>query len=978
MRNSIIAALTALCLLLCLHSNVSAQQANVQSSSTEGPLQEVLITGSRVKRPDGFDYPVPVAVVSGASINDSGFTVLGDALNNLPQALSTTGNQNTSGSLFNAGQSRIDLRGVNSVRTLVLVDGRRHLTGDFRNSSVDLNMIPSTMIDRIEAISGGASAVYGSEAIAGVVNIILRKDLQGFVFDLQGGQTTHRDGEEWKASASYGMHFANDRGSFLVGAEFGKVEPILQLDRDWGFPGVRRNSLVSPQTVIPASRSNTMPTATFQFVPTGAAARSASIALDRSAVLRNSAACAPATVQPTCQDPWLFYAATYNVLQGEQERTTARAYLDFELTDNIKAFADLTYGKVDGFALFQPAFSNAVGGGTMPIAMRGDNAFLNGPGTLASQLRTEWTAAGLALTQTASANVGKFWTEFGNRDSEVLRKSYRAITGIEGGFDAFGRNVTYDAYAMYSELDGFTSASNVPNIRRTQQATDAVTVGGQVVCRDAAARAAGCVPWDLINGPSAEAIAWANGNARSDGVASQQIVASNFSTDLFQLPAGGLGVAVGAEYRKEKSDQIQDPLSASGALFYNAIGRTKGEYDITEGFTEVVVPLLRDKPFAYRLSVEAAERIGSYSTVGTVSQWRVGAQWAPVQDLRFRGSSSVAVRAPNITDLFGPQARNFTTLGNDPCDAAQIKAVAGQPRQATRIANCTAAIPGYDPNTFVSNFGTGRSSLALLQGGNPDLEKESADTWTAGLVFTPRWFEGINVSADYWSIKIDDAVAVIPINTLLADLCYDVAGGSPYCNFITRDPTGTNGGGKPGGVSEVVLTNQNVQAIETSGIDLALSIEHGFERIGLVQFRAEGTKLVKWNLQGVPGGATTRYAGVLTGPFVATPRYKASGTLGWSLRKLSLQWQTRYTSPLAMSETDPPSSRDPFYTDNYWEHDVRGSYALSDHIKLRMGVVNVTNEHPPLVPEVGNSTGVNTSIYDNRGRWYYVGGNYSF
>ena len=407
---------------------------------------------------------------------------------------------------------------------------------------------------------------------------------------------------------------------------------------------------MTPQTVIPQSRTNSIPTATFQFVlPMGAAPRSSSVALDYSGINRNTAACAAATVLPSCQDPWLFYAATYTVLQGEQERQTARAYLDFKLTDHIKAFGDFTYGRVDGIALFQPAFSNAVGGGTMPVSIRGDNAFLNGPGPLAAQLRTEWTAAGLPLTQTSVAQVGKFWTEFGRRDSEVLRKSYRAITGIEGGFDAFGRNVTYDAYAMYSELDGFTAAANVPNVRRTQQAADAITVGGQTVCRDVAARAAGCVPWDLVNGPSPDAVAWANGNARADGVASQQILATNFSTDLFELPAGPLGFAVGAEYRKEKSDQVQDALSASGALFYNAIGQTKGEYDITEGFTEIVVPILKDKPFAYRLSIEGAERVGNYSTVGNISQWRLGAQWAPVQDLRFRGSRSVAVRAPNIT-----------------------------------------------------------------------------------------------------------------------------------------------------------------------------------------------------------------------------------------------------------------------------------------------------------------------------------------
>ena len=231
---------------------------------------------------------------------------------------------------------------------------------------------------------------------------------------------------------------------------------------------------------------------------------------------------------------------------------------------------------------------------------------------------------------------------------------------------------------------------------------------------------------------------------------------------------------------------------------------------------------------------------------------------------------------------------------------------------------------------------------------------------------------------DYWSIQIDNAVAVIPINTLLADLCYDAPAGSPFCTFVERDPTGTNGGGKPGGVSQVVLTNQNVQAIDTSGIDLALSLEPWIRALRRRPVRRRSDEAREVEPARRPGRPATRFAGVLNGPFVATPRYKASGTIGWTYRKAGVQWQTRYTSPLALSEVDPPSSRDPFYTGNYFEHDVRASYALSDRVKLRMGVVNVTNEHPPIVPEVGDSTLVTSSVYDNRGRWYYVGGNYSF
>jgi iron complex outermembrane recepter protein len=956
-----------------------AQQRTDTAVDSEN-IQEVVVTGSRIKR-SSFDSPVPLAVIDGDALTTSGFTVLGDALNNLPQGLVNSNLQNTSGTLFNAGQSRVDLRGLGSARTLVLVDGRRHLTGDFRTSAVDLNIIPSTMIERIDAISGGASAVYGSEAIAGVVNVILKHRMEGVEFDVQGGMTGENDGEEWKTSLGYGTQFADGRGSVLIGAEWGKVEPILQIDRDWAFPGVRRNNLVSPQTIVPATRTNTMPTATFQLVNSNdpALARSASVALDYSAINANTSECRTGVVRPACQDPWLFYGATYNALQGGLDRRIARAYLDFDLTDNLTVFTDLSYAKVDGRAIFQPAFSSAAGGGLLPVVMRGDNAFLNGTSALAGQLRTQWTAAGLPLARTAVAPVGKFWEELGNRDSLVSRDSYRAIAGLNGGFQLLGRDFSWDTYAQYSELEGVTTAYNVPNIQRLLQATDAVTLDGAIVCNDAAARAAGCAPWDLINGPTQAAKDWANASARSDGLASQAVGGANLSTSLFNLPAGPLGIAIGAEYRKEKSDQIQDPLSASGALFYNAIGRTRGEYDITEGYAEVVVPILSGLPFAERLTFEAAGRMGDYSTVGSVNQWRLQATWAPVTDLAFRGSTSAAVRAPNITELFAPQGRNFTTAANDPCDRAQIAAIAGNAaRLATRLSNCGAQIPGYNSATFVSNIGAGRPSLALLQGGNPELFEETADTLSVGAVFRPRWVPGLTFSFDYWKISVDDAVSTIPINTLLTNLCYDApveANSNRFCDLVRRDATGASTGGLVGGISEVVLTNQNVQAIETSGIDAAIQHTQDFGRAGLFQVRLDGTKVVRWDLEGIPNGPVTHFAGTLPG---AIPEYKVNGTLGWTFHNLTVQWQTRFQDSYAVSEVDPVSSRDPFFTGNYWEHDVRASYQWSDSLSLRAGLINATDEHPPLLPEVGGATGAQSSTFDNRGRWFYIGANYSF
>jgi iron complex outermembrane recepter protein len=968
-------------------SLINTPQAHAQESENasirSGDIQEIIVTGSRIKR-SSFDSPVPLAVIDGEALAQSGFTVLGDALNNLPQGLVNSNLQNTSGTLFNAGQSRVDLRGLGSARTLVLVDGRRHLTGDFRTSAVDLNIIPSTMIERIDAISGGASAVYGSEAISGVVNIILKHHMEGFEMDVQGGMTGDSDGEEWKTSLGYGTGFADGRGSFLIGAEWAHVDPIYQIDRDWAYPGVRRDNTVAPQTIVPASRSNTMPTATFQLVNSNnaALARSSSISRDYSAVNANTTECRTATVRPLCQDPWLFYTAEYNALQGELDRRVARAYLDFDITDHLTAFSDVSYAKVDGRAIFQPAFSSAAGGGLLPVVLRGDNAYLNGSSALAGQLRSQWTGAGLALTRTATANVGKFWEELGGRDSLISRDSYRAIVGLNGDFKLFSRDWSWDTYGQYSELEGAATAYNVPNIQRVQQATDAVVLNGAIVCNDAAARAAGCQPWDLINGPSQGAIDWVNASARSDGEASQTVAGLNLSTTVFDLPAGPLAVAFGGEYRKEKSDQIQDPLSASGALFYNAIGRTRGEFDTTEAYAEIVVPILSGLPFAEKLTFEAAGRVGDYSTVGSVDQWRLQATWSPVADIMFRGSTSAAVRAPNITELFAPQGRNFTTAANDPCDRAQVAAIAGNASQlATRVANCSAKIPGYNPATFVSNIGAGRPSLALLQGGNPELFEETADTQSVGAVFRPRWVPNLTFSADYWQIKVDDAINTIPINTLLTNLCYDTPGdpnANRFCDLILRDSTGAATGGLVGGITEVILTNQNVQAIETSGVDAALQHTQDFGGAGVWQIRLDGTKVIRWDLQGIPGGPTTHYAGTLTGVNGAVPEYKVNGTLGWTFHDLTLQWQSRFQDSYAVSEVDPPSSRDPFYTGNYWEHDLRATYRWNEALSLRAGLINITDEHPPLIPEVGGATGAQSSTYDNRGRWFYIGANYSF
>ncbi|MBL8771512.1 MAG: TonB-dependent receptor [Phenylobacterium sp.] len=982
--------------------------AAVAQTAEEGTeVGEIVVTGSRIRR-DTFNAPQPLSVVTAETIREAGQVSVGDVLMEQPSLNPNQNAQTTSATLFLAGQTRADIRGLGAQRTLVLMDGRRLPFSDASSPAVDLNTIPSLMIERVETIAGGASAVYGSEAIAGVVNFIMKKEQRGLELDVQGGIAQEGDGEELRVGFNWGSKYFEDRLNVLVGGEYASIDKIMARDRDFAFPGVRRNNAagVTTQNVVPNSRTNLSPFATFQLrnsnvtstdTVVGGLAVSRDLRDNGASLVRLSPACATGVVLPTCQDASLVYSQLYTALQGKANRAVLRTYVDYQITDTWKAFVDASYVKVSGYGYFVPAFSNASGGGTMPIVMRGDNAYLNGPGATAAALRAVWTGpvngpngqplpfaqrgAGLTLTQASAVNVGKIWEEFGWRDVKTEREQIRIAGGMEGEFETFGRQVNWDAYVQYSDLAGKTTSYNVPNLARVQQAVDAVLLNGQVVCRDAAARAAGCAPWDLINGPSREAILWSNANSATDQDVSQTVAGLNFTTSLFELPAGPVGVAFGAEYRKEKSRFAQDALGASAALFINAIGTREGEYDVKEAYGEIRIPLLKDVPFAEELTLELAGRVSDYSTIGGADQYRIHLEWAPIDDIRLRGSQSTAVRAPNIVELFAPQSRNFTTAATDPCDAA-VFAGATAAQQAARRVTCAAAIPGWNSATFQSNFGTGRPSLPLTVGGNPDLGPETAHTYQYGVVIQPRWVPNLQISADFFKYNVTQQVGTVPINTLFQGLCYDSTqpiASNPFCAQIVRDPTGVNTG-VVGGVTEVFLINQNVASVKVEGWDYAVS--YGFrtedlmgQDYGDVALRLDATWMYRFHLQGLPGQAFTQLANSINN---ALAEWKVNATARWTYGKVSVTWNTLWIDSMIANNAFQPNQLDPYYTGDYFRHDLRATYRMNDDIVFRAGVINLFDREPPGLPETYNGTGLGASQYDNRGRFFFVGANLNF
>jgi outer membrane receptor protein involved in Fe transport len=924
-------------------------------------VSEVVVTGSRIRR-DSFDAPIPITTVDGELVRQSGYGSLADSLVDLPRFAGNVNQQNTGGTLYQSGQARVDLRGLGQQRTLVLVDGRRHVGSDAAQPGVDLNMFPQLMVERVDVVPGGASAVYGSEAIAGVVNVIMRKQYEGFMGDVQTGVSSEGDGEELRIGGVWGTKAAGGRANIVLGGEIFHSEPIMQRDRDWAYPGLRRSG-ATPATVLPNSKTNVSPYATFQLSTTAAVAINAA---DPTRIAILSPACATPVVSATCQDSALTYTNDYAQLQGKVSRGVFRGYADYEVTDKIKAFTEVSYAKVQGYDFSFPAFSSA-GSTVMPISIGADNGFLLSSNTVAAQqLRGILVAAGVPLGAAAvKAPVYKFWGEFGGQDKKSERETVRAVVGMQGEFDAGGRRVNWDWYGQYGKTSGTVVNYGQPNKAKLAQAVDSVLVNGQVVCRDVTARAAGCAPWDLINGPSQAAVAWAYADSSVEEKVEEAVLAANLGADLFTLPAGPVAVAVGGEYRREESSFVQDALGAANLLYINQIGTRAGHYDVVEAYGEVRVPLLKDMPFAKELSLEFAGRLGDYSSVGSVDQYRVAASWAPVRDIRFRASQSTAVRAPNIVELYSPQSRSFLTNVVDPCDR-QIFAAATAAQQAARRVTCAAAIPGWNPATFNSNIGSGRASLATLLGGNSDLQEETAKTYELGVVIEPRFVPGLKLSFDFFKYNMDDMVGTTDANSVLTLLCHNSTvayADNPYCGQITRDATGA--------ITEVRLINQNISRVKVEGYDIAVA--YGFEmgEAGRLDLRADATNEYRYALQSQPGQPYVNLAGQTA---IGAPKWRGQFTAQWAKGPVKLAWTAEYIGPMGVNTALSSTALDPYYTKDYYRHDLRASVDVNEKVNVRAGVLNLTDETPVLLPETYTGTGsAGAGLYDNRGRYFYVG-----
>lgn len=907
---------------------LKSAESNAPAADTGG---DIIVTGSRVAT--GFKTPTPVTMASSEQLRESAPTNLADGLNQLPAfngSTKTSSPSTTNSRGGSSGQNLLNLRGLGAQRTLVLLDGRR-LPATNSGGSVDINIIPQGLVSRVDVVTGGASAAYGSDAVAGVVNFVLDTRLKGFKAEALGGVSTHGDLPSAGGSLAFGTSGMDDRLRFVAGVDY-FYQKGLRADENTGRDWFDDNAgqIVNPVSgarpinlIIPSIRSS---------IGTNGGLISAGPL--RGTQFLAGGASAPfnyGTITGTAFQSGGDGARANIGLQPTQERYNAFARTEFEIAPVATVFVEGLYARSH---TNQGAFVSQNVGSNAAYTIYRDNAYL--PANILARM---------VAANVQSFQLGRFESELPLVENESTIDVYHGSVGVRGDL---GGPWKYDASYNFGQSDQELRSNNLTTARNLYASADAVrNSAGQIVCRSTLAGLdPGCTPRNLF-GPQAsnQAITdYVTGDNVLNLRLRQQVVSANIRGDLgdsIQL-AGPIAVAAGVEYRKETARQTTDALSPTridftgirggpAALsgrqgpyrFFNPLPFS-GEYDIREGYLEVAVPVLKDSAIAQSLDLNGAIRHADYSTSGGVTTWKLGASWQLVDDLRFRGTWSQDIRAPNLLELFNP---------------------------ATQL-NGNVVFNGV--TTPQVNFATG----------NADLKPERARTITFGGVYQPGWLRGFQASVDYYKITLKDAISTLAEQRVV-DEC--AAGNQTQCANITVLPSGS---------LSILRPNLNLAQQTVAGIDFELGYKTRFAG-GDLNLRLVGNHATQNNSE-TPGSAVREALGE-----TITPKWSGILQATWSNEAFSLFVQERFISAAKLDATrvegvDINDNTTPavFYTN------LTGTYNLrigGGKQQVYLSIANLFDRDPPLSPPpVTTFTTAASSAYDPIGRYATVGVRVSF
>jgi iron complex outermembrane recepter protein len=949
------------------------------ASAQEQELEQIIVTGSRIPQAN-LEGTSPVSVLGAQDVEFEGTVQVEDLINNLPQAFADQGGNISNGA---SGTATVNLRNLGTDRTLVLVNGRRLPAGSPRGPvAPDLNQIPSSLIERVEVLTGGASAVYGSDAVAGVVNFIMKDDFEGVQIDANYNGYWHNnhnnfsqklvadsgfkqapgevwDGTEYSFGLTLGSNFADGRGNATMFFGYTNTDALLQSERDYSACAISTSGYY-------CGGSSTSYPGRFRVANTnGIGTTSQTMDANGNVIPWNSN---------------FYNYGPLNYYQRPQERYQADIFAHYDITDSAQVYTEFMF--MDNSTVAQIAPSGSFGNVISTIHC--DNPLLLQNG--GQWLNTLCTSAGLGPNDTRDVTIQRRNVEGGGRRDDLGLTSFRGVVGIKGTF--LDDNWNYDVSGQYGTVLFNETYQNDFSTARTQLALDVIAdpVTGQPVCRSVVDKTdLNCVPWNIWdpNGVTPGALGYLATPGFQRGDTTQTVVTAAISSDLgnygIKMPTAkdGIAIAFGAEYRQEGLNFETDTAFTTGDLAGQGgptIG-VKGSYNVTDLFAEVRLPLLQDIFLAQDLTVNASYRWSDYSLDETTNTYGIGIDWAIIDDVKLRGSYQHAVRAPNVIELYSAAALGLYDMTRDPCSTTE----GGLPPTAT-IEQCRNT--GLADALYGGDLDSSAGQYNAIFGGNPDLKPETADTWTAGIVFTPTFIDGFSMTIDYWNIKVEDTIGTVPPSTAL-DQCL-LTGSAEYCNLITRDSQGTLWLLTE---ANIVATNVNIGETKTSGWDVGLNYALGMSDFGTLSFAFMGTWLDEFVNTPLPGVSSYDCAGLYGPSNCGTPlpelrtRLRTTWATPWNV-DVSLNWRYFSSVDIEYTSSDPdlndPTSVFPLGksmdAQNYL--DLAVTYTYAEKYTFSAGVNNFTDEDPPLSGQVGTGFGNGNTfpqVYDAFGRYVFFG-----
>ena len=976
--------------------------ADTDSQAKEETLEAIVITGSRITRRD-YQSDSPIVTVDQSTLAAAGQPTLDRAIGEMPQFASAQGMsevgdvQGSTG--FAGGQSYGDLRGLGPNRALVLMDGRRLMSSN-PDGSVDLNTIPMSMIDNVEVITGGASATYGSDAIAGVLNFKLRQNFSGAELSIQHGQTTMGDGKTEHVSALLGGNFAEDRGNAVLAFEYSERGVVHGADRPF-FANIRELAR-PPEGIMPAGTFGTPPTiaavnGVLAGYPgttpiAGSGPYNGSLGVNTDGTIFTDLA-APNCVQnyrgigqkgvnisPACTQVQVGLG-NFFAIQVPLTKYNVLARSTYKLADHVSAYTQFNF-------MESSARDETAGGSTGPgkeLLVPLNNPFVVNNPALQTILASRPTDPSNPTALTQPLVLTKLLSASGNRIQTFKYDVYQAVAGLKG--DVPGTDLTWDVYASY----GRTLFNNLQQ-NDSSKAAFAAIVDGAANYQGATGTCVGYA-WNPFgsNPLSPGCREFATRTNSNVNTMTQKNVEGTIQGKILTLPMGDLRFALGADYRGSRFDYNPDHgLVTNDSFSYDTTIPTSGTQNVREVFGELLIPVLKDLPLVQELSLDLGARRSQYDLFGGVNTYKADFNWKPVSTVAVRGGYARAIRAPSLGELFAPTVTGNLNIGagpaaGDPCATGSVFRSGANAAQVAALCQAQGV-----PAALYPTYTYGVDSVHGTSGGNPGLTPETANTYSIGTVWSPHFDSALTrkfqLSVDYYNISIKNAVGSLALTDILPR-CFNSDGISNpgystaniYCQQITRDHN----------TGDIILAHEgllNLASYKTDGVDTEVDWSFGLNALGLSE-RAGTLRLNSmlnythsFNVSSLPGSPVLDYAGSIgntqVSPEMAHPHWKANTGLGYSIGPVSATLHWRYIAAMEHQDVvvDPTSKTPGVGAYNYF--DIDAHWAVFEHLELTAGLTNISNKAPPFVS--GQPLTTDTSTYDIIGRTYYVGAKAKF